>query len=158
MNMCFTERALLGLVLVSFSAPSEAATDGKHYAGSLCQFGDSDFVNKTKSFGQFVNESGATRKVICTLVKDEMAGNIDYAAITAGSAMDENTCRFYERQQDGDLLSWVPDDTDAQATNVTRTEWGDSGILDTGDEVSFAIGCDLPNNTAIYVYSLVELF
>lgn len=144
------------IVAAVLAAPASAIADAKWYNGAECHFGDEDYAGQVRNGPRLYNESGLTRQVVCPVAKDLEVGDVEYAAIVASASTSPASCRFRERQKDGDLVAWMSDDTDPVGS-FTRIEWFDgTAFADTGAAVSFAITCDLGNTQTILMYKLTE--
>jgi len=145
-------------LVVAFSiSVASLAVDGKRYAGSFCAFADGDTGWKSRHPSKFQNGAGSTLRAVCPVIQDGIDGDIEYAEVIADAAIDENTCYFSERRQDGSYYSWTHDDVVSAGGGYNKTRWANgSAQLSTTAGAAFSIACDLPNGSLILMYRVDE--
>lgn len=143
--------------LVFLFSVASASADEKLYNGSACTFSVNDDPQQDRFEPKFTNESGQTQTVVCQVVKDVETGDVEEVSVIADADMDEDTCRFFERQRDGDVLTWVHSQVSSTGAGINETFWfSGSAALDSGDSVAFGIQCDLPDQAFVYLYRIKE--
>jgi hypothetical protein len=141
---------LVASVLVPITSSTSMAQDAKLVSGADCSFADGPTFAAHNKFSQFQNSSGATRTVICPIVKDDIAGSVNYVQLLTSSSatFSPNGCIVTRRPANGGGLSSFPHATTQNNLNGTRfVIW--SPIQQTNG-TALAVQCTVPTGDTIF--------
>jgi hypothetical protein len=134
------------------------AGDDKVFNGSMCTFTEPGHTEgQERSSIKLWNVSGQTETVGCPLKRD-IADNVIHEAYIIGSAeIDEDTCKFWAREDDFTYQSWTHNDVQSVSAGYNKTRFAaGSGFMWPADWASLQITCDVPHNAGVYSYYLWE--
>lgn len=145
-------------VAVALTVTSALAVDGNVYNGAECSFTEPNHVNgQDRSYIKLWNLSGQTETISCPLTRDQTSADVEYVYIIGSDDIDEATCKFWEREDDGGYSSWTYDSVDEESADYNKTRWFNSTSYgNTTPMASYQITCDLPNDAGVFSYYLEE--
>jgi hypothetical protein len=146
--------SVVGIAIMTV-AGSALAGDDKYFSGSACTFRDDDNSSQSRTGGAFKNTSTTTRSVICPIVLDTTATDVEYAGLTADATVDEDTCLLVTLPVNASGVSWwVHADVISAGGSKNWTRWfTDAAWGDTSANSSRYFECSLPANNKIYNYN-----
>jgi len=148
---------LIAACVIAFGATA-MAEDDKVFNGSMCTFSEPDHSGgQERSNIKLWNQSGQLENISCPVKRDLATGVIFEAYIIGSAQIDEDSCKFWSRDDDFSYEVWTHNNVVSVAPGYNKTEWANgSTYLDPSDFASLQITCDLPDNTGVYSYWIIE--